>query len=258
PLPAPMPPPEPPPKPFELPPPIAPALSNGLDMLGRLATASEAFAFLLVMRVLVLASDLMFLGWSLVLYSFAFGPPAPPPAPVAKVFGSFLPAPSVTVETTQTIAISTRMTCTMTDNARPSPPRRCQRVRLGRAKGSVPDCAGGVSWGSDIGVFHYMEIRLQPSNLAPNRHLSESSYDAGSCPAGFPLHLAGMDDRQRALEERLTFLQRHVEQQDRIILELSREVSKLSERLARTEAKVTQSADAGDQGPPADERPPHW
>jgi SlyX protein len=67
-----------------------------------------------------------------------------------------------------------------------------------------------------------------------------------------------MDERQRALEERLTFLQRHVEQQDRIILELSREVSKLSERLARTEAKVTQSADAGDQGPPADERPPHW
>jgi len=67
-----------------------------------------------------------------------------------------------------------------------------------------------------------------------------------------------MDDRQRALEERLTFLQRHVEQQDRIILELSREVSKLSERLARTEAKVTQSADAGDQAPPADERPPHW
>jgi uncharacterized coiled-coil protein SlyX len=67
-----------------------------------------------------------------------------------------------------------------------------------------------------------------------------------------------MDDRQRALEERLTFLQRHVEQQDRIILELSREVSKLSERLARTEAKVTQTADAGDQGPPADERPPHW
>ncbi len=67
-----------------------------------------------------------------------------------------------------------------------------------------------------------------------------------------------MDDRQRDLEERLTFLQRHVEQQDRIILELSRAVSKLSDRLARTEAKLTQTADAGDQGPPADERPPHW
>jgi hypothetical protein len=28
--------------------------------------------------------------------------------------------------------------------------------------------------------------------------------------------------------------------------------------LARTEAKLTQSADAGDHAPPADERPPHW
>jgi uncharacterized coiled-coil protein SlyX len=67
-----------------------------------------------------------------------------------------------------------------------------------------------------------------------------------------------MDEHQRALEERLTFLQRHVEQQDRIILELSREVSKLADRLVRAEAKLTQSADAGDQAPPADERPPHW
>ena len=67
-----------------------------------------------------------------------------------------------------------------------------------------------------------------------------------------------MDEHQRALEERLTFLQRHVEQQDRIILELSREVSKLADRLVRAEAKLTQSADAGDQTAPADERPPHW
>ena len=67
-----------------------------------------------------------------------------------------------------------------------------------------------------------------------------------------------MDDHQRALEERLTCLQRHGEQQDRIILELSREVSKLADRLVRAEAKLTQSADAGDQAAPADERPPHW
>ena len=67
-----------------------------------------------------------------------------------------------------------------------------------------------------------------------------------------------MDEQRLALEERLTFLQRHVEQQDRIILELSREVSKLADRLVRAEAKLTQSADAGDQAPPADERPPHW
>jgi uncharacterized coiled-coil protein SlyX len=67
-----------------------------------------------------------------------------------------------------------------------------------------------------------------------------------------------MDFGHQELEERLTFLQRHVEQQDRIIMELSREVAKLADRLARTEAKLTQSADAGDHAPPADERPPHW
>ncbi|NBV49180.1 MAG: hypothetical protein EBR95_09160 [Verrucomicrobia bacterium] len=153
-MPAPMPPPEPPPKPFELPPPSAPAVASGFAMLGRLLIAMEALAFLLVIREFVLVSALTFLGWSLVLNSLALGPPEPPPAPVAKVFGSFLPAPSVTVETTQTIAMSTRTMCTTTDNARPSPPRRCQRVRLGRARGSDPVSTPGVSWGSDIGVFH--------------------------------------------------------------------------------------------------------
>ena len=55
---------------------------------------------------------------------------------------------------TQTIAMSTSTKCTRTDSARPSPPRRCQRVRRGRAKGPAPVSTGGVSWGSDIGVFH--------------------------------------------------------------------------------------------------------
>jgi uncharacterized coiled-coil protein SlyX len=67
-----------------------------------------------------------------------------------------------------------------------------------------------------------------------------------------------MDSRQHEIEERLTFLQRHVEQQDRVILELSREVAKLSDRLVRMEAKVTQTNEAADSSPPADERPPHW
>lgn len=67
-----------------------------------------------------------------------------------------------------------------------------------------------------------------------------------------------MDPSLRDLEERLAFLQRHVEQQDRVVLELSRELAKLSERLARAEARLRQSADDAGQGPPADERPPHW
>ena len=46
-----------------------------------------------------------------------------------------------------------------------------------------------------------------------------------------------MDPSRREMEERIAFLQRHVEQQDRVLLELSREVAKLVDRLARLEAK---------------------
>ena len=67
-----------------------------------------------------------------------------------------------------------------------------------------------------------------------------------------------MDPSRREMEERIAFLQRHVEQQDRVLLELSREVAKLVDRLARLEAKSAQAADAAESGPLADERPPHW
>ncbi len=68
----------------------------------------------------------------------------------------------------------------------------------------------------------------------------------------------GMPDRQQDLEEKLAFLQRHIEQQDRAMLELSKEVAALAARLARTEAKVTVQASDAESGPLADERPPHW
>ncbi|MBM3826063.1 MAG: SlyX family protein [Verrucomicrobia bacterium] len=62
----------------------------------------------------------------------------------------------------------------------------------------------------------------------------------------------------KPLEEKIAFLQRHVEQQDRAMLELTREVTRISERLARAEARLKQQAGGEDSGPPADERPPHW
>ena len=52
-----------------------------------------------------------------------------------------------------------------------------------------------------------------------------------------------MEPSRRDLEERIAFLQRHVEQQDRVLLELSREVAKLVDRLARLEAKAAQAGD---------------
>jgi len=66
-----------------------------------------------------------------------------------------------------------------------------------------------------------------------------------------------MDEPARRLEEQLAHLQRHVEQQDRAMLELTREVDRLRQRLERLESKPASDGDTS-AGSPADERPPHW
>lgn len=66
-----------------------------------------------------------------------------------------------------------------------------------------------------------------------------------------------MDDRLRRLEEQLAHLQRHIEQQDRAMLDLTREADRLRQRLERLEAKPAGDGDTA-AGSPADERPPHW
>lgn len=66
-----------------------------------------------------------------------------------------------------------------------------------------------------------------------------------------------MDDRVRRLEEQLAHQQRHIEQQDRAMLDLHREVERLRLRLERLESKPSADGDSA-AGSPADERPPHW
>lgn len=66
-----------------------------------------------------------------------------------------------------------------------------------------------------------------------------------------------MEDSLRRLEEQLAHLQRHIEQQDRAMLNLTRETNRLRQRLERLEAKPTSDGDNA-AGSPADERPPHW
>jgi uncharacterized coiled-coil protein SlyX len=61
----------------------------------------------------------------------------------------------------------------------------------------------------------------------------------------------------KEMQERIAFLQRHIEQQDRAFLELSKEISVLSQRLARMEGKLNQLG-SNEEGPPADSKPPHW
>lgn len=66
-----------------------------------------------------------------------------------------------------------------------------------------------------------------------------------------------MDDPLRRLEEQVAHLQRHIEQQDRAMLNLTRETDRLRQRLERLEAKPAADGDSA-AGSPADERPPHW
>ena len=66
-----------------------------------------------------------------------------------------------------------------------------------------------------------------------------------------------MQSEIKEMQERITFLQRHIEQQDRAFLELSKEIAVLSQRLARMEGKVNQLG-GDEEGRPADAKPPHW
>jgi uncharacterized coiled-coil protein SlyX len=66
-----------------------------------------------------------------------------------------------------------------------------------------------------------------------------------------------MQSEIKEMQERIAFLQRHIEQQDRAFLELSKEITALSQRLARMEGKVNQLG-GDEEGPPADSKPPHW
>lgn len=66
-----------------------------------------------------------------------------------------------------------------------------------------------------------------------------------------------MQSEIKEMQERIAFLQRHIEQQDRAFLELSKEINILSQRLARMEGKVNQLG-GEEEGPPADAKPPHW
>ena len=63
------------------------------------------------------------------------------------------------------------------------------------------------------------------------------------------------DDRLATLEERLAWLQRHVTEQDKAMLELAGEIDRLKKQVAELRAKLTE--DAGTP-PPDDERPPHY
>jgi len=59
------------------------------------------------------------------------------------------------------------------------------------------------------------------------------------------------------LEERLAWLERHVVEQDKAMLEMSDDLIRLRRELRALKDRQS-SSDQGEQGSPADERPPHY
>ncbi len=60
----------------------------------------------------------------------------------------------------------------------------------------------------------------------------------------------------RATEEKLSFLEKHIEEQDRVILDLSRRLDKLEKHLKLLASKVPSEPDSDAQR--GEERPPHY
>jgi len=63
------------------------------------------------------------------------------------------------------------------------------------------------------------------------------------------------DDRLAVLEEKLAWLQRHVAEQDKAMLEMAAEIDRLKKRASELADKLT--GDPG-QSPSGEERPPHY
>ena len=59
------------------------------------------------------------------------------------------------------------------------------------------------------------------------------------------------------LEERLAWLERHVVEQDKAMLEMSDDIIRLRRELHALRDRQT-PGDSGESGSPSDERPPHY
>jgi SlyX protein len=67
-----------------------------------------------------------------------------------------------------------------------------------------------------------------------------------------------MNERLQRLEEKIAYLERHVTEQDKVMLELGDTLAKLRQEL-RTLRERSGGSGAGEgDKPPADERPPHY
>jgi len=67
-----------------------------------------------------------------------------------------------------------------------------------------------------------------------------------------------IESRIAQLEERLTWLQQHAAEQDKVINSQSVEIKKLTTALLTLKNRISESASDGDEREMPDERPPHY
>lgn len=66
------------------------------------------------------------------------------------------------------------------------------------------------------------------------------------------------DERIDRLEERLAWFERHVTEQDKAMLEMSRQLDRALAELRLLRDRVAGGISAASEDMPADERPPHY
>ena len=67
-----------------------------------------------------------------------------------------------------------------------------------------------------------------------------------------------MNEDIRKLEEKIAFLEHHVTEQDKVMLEFSEEIARLRRELRALALRVTTQGGAGDAAAGGEERPPHY
>jgi SlyX protein len=66
-----------------------------------------------------------------------------------------------------------------------------------------------------------------------------------------------LSDNTRLLEEKIAYLERHVAEQDKAMLEMAEDIARLSRELIALRERPS-SGSRGEDDLPPDERPPHY
>ena len=67
-----------------------------------------------------------------------------------------------------------------------------------------------------------------------------------------------MNDRVPRLEEKVAYVERHVTEQDKAMLELTETLSRVKQELRKLRERLSDTSAGDGGGEPADERPPHY